>query len=164
MALGPFCAAHRLYLRHYNYSIIYTGLVIIFLLSDRSLWSLLLPAVWHFIDVFSLYGMVSDYNRDPRLSRKYLVDGYKLAFPLGIFGLHHVYLCSWERAVSYLFSFGGLGLGWLYDLVAMPRVVSHAQWRIRHDPLRSMPPCTVISVYVSACCAGCSSIRPTTDL
>lgn len=35
---------------------------------------------------------------------------------LGLFGVHRMYMGKWLTGILYLFTFGLLGLGWLYDL------------------------------------------------
>jgi len=48
-------------------------------------------------------------------------------------GLHHFYLRRHVQGVLYMFTLGGLGLGWLVDLVRMPTLVKNAQAQLRRE-------------------------------
>ena len=60
---------------------------------------------------------------------KSLIVSYILTFCLGWFGVHRFYLGNVLMGLMYLFSFGGLGLGVLIDLVFMRRIVAKANAR-----------------------------------
>ena len=61
---------------------------------------------------------------------KKVIDAYVLAVPLGFFGAHHFYLRRYGFGVLYLFTFGLLGCGYIFDLLRMPCLVREANARI----------------------------------
>ncbi|KAK3761712.1 hypothetical protein RRG08_016144 [Elysia crispata] len=62
-----------------------------------------------------------------------LVDAYLTWFPLGIFGLHHLYLKRPTWAVIYLATFGLFLAGWLVDAFWMASMVREANHKLT-DP------------------------------
>ncbi|RUS75902.1 hypothetical protein EGW08_016335 [Elysia chlorotica] len=62
-----------------------------------------------------------------------LVDAYLTWFPLGIFGLHHLYLKRPTWAVIYLATFGLFLTGWLVDAFWMVSLVREANHKLT-DP------------------------------
>jgi len=68
------------------------------------------------IDLFLIPGMQEDADRryvDGHID--YNVAWLLLVF-LGAFGVHRMYMGKWITGIIYLFTFGLLGLGFLYDL------------------------------------------------
>ena len=61
--------------------------------------------------------------RARRPPQKSLTVAYALAFVAPPLGLHHVYLGRDSHAVLHLLTFGLLGLGWMRDLLCLPRYV-----------------------------------------
>jgi TM2 domain-containing membrane protein YozV len=51
---------------------------------------------------------------------------YLLWFFLGVLGAHQFYLGKTGRAISYIFTFGWLGIGLLIDLFTMSKQVQQA--------------------------------------
>jgi TM2 domain-containing membrane protein YozV len=51
---------------------------------------------------------------------------YLLWFLLGVVGAHQFYLGKTGRAISYIFTFGWLGIGLLIDLFTLPKQVRAA--------------------------------------
>jgi TM2 domain-containing membrane protein YozV len=51
---------------------------------------------------------------------------YALWFFLGVLGAHQFYLGKTGRAISYIFTFGWLGIGLLIDLFTMSKQVQQA--------------------------------------
>ena len=51
---------------------------------------------------------------------------YALWFFLGVLGAHQFYMGKTGRAVSYIFTFGWLGIGLLIDLFTMSKQVQQA--------------------------------------
>ena len=62
--------------------------------------------------------------------RKSVSDAYLCAFPLGFIGLHRFYLGQPIWGLAYFFSLGFFGLGWLHDLLFMPKIVERANRRL----------------------------------
>lgn len=118
---------HHHYLGRHFFGIVYTC-------------TLGLCGIGWFIDMFRIHSLVRTANRnlkqieDPPLytpgahfaKSVSLLDAYMLWCPLGLLGLHHFYLRNYWRGVSYLLSFGGLGVGWFLDLFLMSRHVARA--------------------------------------
>ncbi|XP_071478635.1 uncharacterized protein [Diadema antillarum] len=57
----------------------------------------------------------------------HLDTAYMLAFPLGVFGLHHFYMRRHFYGIVYLCTLGLAGVGVLIDLVRLPRLFRHNQ-------------------------------------
>ncbi|XP_072021078.1 uncharacterized protein [Amphiura filiformis] len=56
--------------------------------------------------------------------RKSLATAYMVWFPLGIFGLHRMYLDHWFMGFLYMFTLGlYCGIGWIVDGFCLPNVV-----------------------------------------
>ena len=64
-------------------------------------------------------------SRPVSYNKKSIADAYLWAFPLGLFGLHRFYLGQKYLGIAYLFSGGLFGIGWLHDLLFMPRIVNN---------------------------------------
>jgi TM2 domain-containing membrane protein YozV len=56
-----------------------------------------------------------------------------MAFPAGIFGLHHFYLERPYWGILYLLSGGLFGVGWLVDMCRMPCLVAEANKRLTEE-------------------------------
>ncbi|RDD45936.1 TM2 domain-containing protein [Trichoplax sp. H2] len=67
-----------------------------------------------------LVARANDPNPSPK---KHLDDAYILTFPLGMLGLQHFYLGRPGWGVTYMFTLGLAGFGFLVDLVRMPFLV-----------------------------------------
>ena len=66
-------------------------------------------------------------------STKSLMFAYLLLFTGGAFGLHHIYLGRDAHAFLHFISFNGLlGLGWVRDLLMLPRYVAAANDDVSH--------------------------------
>ncbi|XP_071496946.1 uncharacterized protein [Diadema antillarum] len=74
-------------------------------------------------------------------------DAFTLAFPLGIFGLHHFYLGNTKRGFLFLCTLGVFGLGWLADLFQMPMLVSEAN---KNRELRQRLNCALVNNAANA--------------
>ncbi|ELT91080.1 hypothetical protein CAPTEDRAFT_75072, partial [Capitella teleta] len=59
-----------------------------------------------------------------------LNHAYVLWFPLGIFGFHHFYLGRHSWGVTYIFTLGCFGIGWLIDACRIPSFVEEANKKI----------------------------------
>lgn len=66
-------------------------------------------------------------------AKKSLVEAYLLCLILGLLGAHHFYLRRPGFGCLYLFTFGLLGCGYVYDLFRMPCLVRDANRRMQ-DP------------------------------
>jgi TM2 domain len=55
----------------------------------------------------------------PEVSERSRGVGLALGFFGGIFGLHRFYVGKTHTALGMLFTFGGLGIWWLYDMVLL---------------------------------------------
>ncbi|XP_072021000.1 uncharacterized protein [Amphiura filiformis] len=55
--------------------------------------------------------------------KKSLATAYMLWFPLGIFGLHRMYLDNWFMGFLYMFTLGYCGIGWIVDGFCLPNIV-----------------------------------------
>ena len=62
----------------------------------------------------------------PQTESKEVVVAYLLWFFLGLFGGHRFYLGHVGLGILYLFTFGGLGIGWIIDALMMPQLVRQA--------------------------------------
>ena len=74
----------------------------------------------------------SDNNHPVLDERKSVIEAYMLAIPLGIFGAHHLYLGRRGFAVLYMFTFGLLLFGVVFDLVRLPVLVRDVNEEIEH--------------------------------
>ncbi|XP_072043176.1 uncharacterized protein [Amphiura filiformis] len=80
--------------------------------------------------------------------RKSLATAYMVWFPLGIFGLHRMYLDHWFMGFLYMFTLGYCGIGWIVDGFCLPNVVKETNaWaeeesRITVSALRNLFVCT----------------------
>lgn len=59
-----------------------------------------------------------------------VVAAYGLWMLWGLFGVHRAYLGKYRSALVFLFTFGLLGWGWLYDLITLPKQVARCNLRI----------------------------------
>lgn len=57
-------------------------------------------------------------------AQKSVGTAYLLWFFLGVIGAHQFYLGKTGRAISYIFTFGWLGIGLLIDLFTLPKQVA----------------------------------------
>lgn len=84
------------------------------------------------IDAVRITFMVEDFNNrvksnDVRLHMKNSFDGYLFALsPLGILGGHHYYLNRPIWGILYTFTFGLMGVGWVFDWFRIPCLVRRA--------------------------------------
>jgi TM2 domain-containing membrane protein YozV len=104
--LFGFTGSHRFY-----YGKPITGIIWFFTLG-------LLGIGW-LIDAFLIPGM--DRRADYRYVAgpvDYSVSWLLLTF-LGLFGLHRFYMGKWGTGILYLFTFGLLGFGYLYDFLTL---------------------------------------------
>ena len=62
----------------------------------------------------------------PQTGSKDIVVAYLLWFFVGILGVHRFYLGHVGIGILYLFTFGGLGFGWIIDAIIMPQLVHQA--------------------------------------
>ena len=62
----------------------------------------------------------------PQTGSKDIVVAYLLWFFVGILGVHRFYLGHVGIGILYLFTFGGLGIGWIIDALIMPQLVHQA--------------------------------------
>jgi TM2 domain-containing membrane protein YozV len=65
--------------------------------------------------------------------RKALDDAYLLAFPLGFLGVHRFYLGQPLFGFLYAFTCGLFVVGWLLDLIRLPRMVKEYNWRLEQS-------------------------------
>ena len=106
-------------------------------------WLWLGRPLWFLIYLFTFglggIGWIRDMFRLERLQHRartpgawdaiYLDDAYALAFPFGFLGLHRFYLGDWKWGLVLLLTVGGLGVGWLHDLIMLPALVAAAKQR-----------------------------------
>lgn len=59
----------------------------------------------------------------PPQPHKSLVEAYLLTIPFGFLGLQHFYLQRFGFALTYLFTLGLFGVGWIVDWFRMPYLV-----------------------------------------
>ena len=79
-----------------------------------------------------------DGHTDADVCRKSLSDAYLLcATPFGLLGAHHYYMENWFFGITYTFTIGLMGFGWLTDWCTMPVMFkrSKAIRRGEIDPL-----------------------------
>lgn len=90
--------------------------------------------IWFFTLGLFFIGWIIDLFLIPAMDREadmkftpgvydYNIAWVLLAF-LGVFGVHRMYLGKWLTGILYLFTFGLLGIGLLYDLWTMNSQVS----------------------------------------
>lgn len=98
-------------------------------------------------DFFRIPSLVEKVNEDTRKLRQGMppaqvslerdcdvVQAYLLAIP-GFFGFHHFYLGRWSMGLTYMFTFGLCGIGWLGDLLRMPYLVKRCDTERRSGTL-----------------------------
>ncbi|XP_048250949.1 uncharacterized protein LOC124117629 [Haliotis rufescens] len=81
------------------------------------------------VDLFRIPSLVEAANQCPREPEpcKSTCTAYILgASPLGILGLHHYYLDRPVWGILYTFTFGLMGVGWVYDWFRIPVLVKRA--------------------------------------
>lgn len=71
-------------------------------------------------------------NQHPPFTPKSVLEAYMLAIPFGLLGFHHFYLHRPGFGVLYLFTFGLLGIGVVFDWVRLPYLVHEANNRLRN--------------------------------
>lgn len=59
----------------------------------------------------------------PYYDEAYLTEAYFFAVPLGWLGAHHFYMQQYWKGLLYMCTFGLLGVGWIFDLFFMPKLV-----------------------------------------
>jgi len=106
-----FSGAHRFY-----YGKVLSGIIWFFTLG-------LLGIGW-FIDLFLIPSMNRNASRRFKPGRiDYSVAWILLTF-LGVFGVHRFYMGKWGTGLLYLFTFGLLGFGILYDFCTLNSQIS----------------------------------------
>ena len=133
--------AHHFYLRRSSFGVIY-------------LCTLGLCGVGWLVDIFRVPFLVARSNRqlvaeetdDPRAFylryKKELDDAYLLAFPLGFLGIHRFYLGQPLFGFLYALTCGLFVIGWLLDLLRLPRMVKDYNWRLEQSLMsRTQAPC-----------------------
>jgi TM2 domain-containing membrane protein YozV len=99
--------------------------------------------IWFFTLGLLFVGWIVDLFLIPSMDRKadlrytegpvsYNISWILLAF-LGIFGIHRMYMGKWLTGILYLFTFGLIGLGVLYDLWTLNSQISERnnEWNAR---------------------------------
>jgi len=81
-------------------------------------------------------------------AQKSLGEAYLLCFPLGLLGLHNFYLRRYGMGVFYLLTGGGVGIGWIVDMIRMPWLVKEANHRIMH-PEEDVPTVGLCDAYIT---------------
>lgn len=85
--------------------------------------------IWFFTVGLFLIGWIVDFFLIPAMDReadRRFIEGdtnYSLAWILlvflGFFGIHRMYMGKWLSGMLYLFTFGLIGLGYLYDMLTL---------------------------------------------
>ncbi|EDV24590.1 uncharacterized protein TRIADDRAFT_56542 [Trichoplax adhaerens] len=87
------------------------------------------------VDFFRMPVLVRRANTHPPSPFKHLDSAYVLTFPLGFLGLQHFYLGKPGLGLTYLLTFGLVGIGFLADIIRMPFVVREINESIAADQL-----------------------------